>query len=93
MSRKKYLTTTQQHDIVLHIPLERVKTMTIIARIRTESDIDTGLFVRTFYTMKEAETFCDNALGKWTESGQVKLISLFDSENNNSSEWELEQGF
>jgi hypothetical protein len=43
--------------------------------------------------MKEAETFSDNALGKWTESGQVKLISLFDSESGNSSEWELEQGF
>jgi len=93
MSQNKYLTTKQQHDTVLHIPLERVNTMTIIARIRTESDIDTGLFVRTFDTMKEAETFSDNALGKWTESGQVKLISLFDSESGNSSEWELEQGF
>jgi hypothetical protein len=66
--------------------------MTIIARIRTESDRDTGLFVRTFDTMEEADTFSDNALGKWTDTGQVKLISLFDSETGNSSDWELETG-
>jgi hypothetical protein len=42
--------------------------------------------------MEEADTFSDNALGKWTETGQVKLISLYDSETGNSSDWELETG-